>query len=160
MLLGMDANRAKELTYRALLLNPNSAAVMTLAGNLETFTGNPAKALELLHRAERLNPRDPRAWFRAYGMAFAHFLEGRFDEAVSWAQKALAQNPRYVPALLLIAASLAKLGQRDKAAEAVRETLKHEPQLTLSKLRERLMYFDESVWNKYADGLRLAGLPE
>jgi hypothetical protein len=35
-----------------------------------------------------------------------------------------------------------------------------EPQLTLSKLRARTMFFEESVWNKLADGLRLAGLPE
>jgi hypothetical protein len=42
----------------------------------------------------------------------------------------------------------------------LQEVLKIEPQLTLSKLRARLMHYDESVWNKFADGLRLAGLPE
>ena len=93
-------------------------------------------------------------------MAFAHFVEGRFDEAATWAQKALAQNPRYAAGLRILAASLAKLGQRDKAAEAMREVLKLEPQLTLSKLRARSMHYEESVWNKLADGLRLAGLPE
>jgi TolB-like protein/Tfp pilus assembly protein PilF len=156
----MDARRAKELIYRSLLLNPNSAIAVTMAGNVETFSANPAKGLELLRRAERLNPRDPRAWIRSFGMALAHFAEGRFDEAASWGQKALAQNRRYAPALRILAASLAKLGQGDKAAEVMREILTLEPQLTLSKFRARTMFYDESVWNKLADGLRLAGLPE
>jgi hypothetical protein len=60
----------------------------------------------------------------------------------------------------VLAASLAKLGQRDKAAEAVQDMLKLEPQLKLSNLRARSMYYGDSVWNKFADGLRLAGLPE
>jgi hypothetical protein len=37
---------------------------------------------------------------------------------------------------------------------------KIEPHLTLSKLRSRLLGIDEGVWNKVAQGLRLAGLPE
>ena len=41
---------------------------------------------------------------------------------------------RFAPSLRVVAASLAKLGQKDKAAEAVRELLKLEPQLTLSKI--------------------------
>jgi len=74
--------------------------------------------------------------------------------------KSIGPKPPRRPALRFLAASLAKLRQRDKAAEAMREMLKLEPQLTLSKLRARTMFFDESVWNKLADGLRLAGLPE
>jgi TolB-like protein/Tfp pilus assembly protein PilF len=158
--LAMDRQRARELIDRSLLLNPNSAPALTVAANLETYSGDQAKALELLRRAERLNPRDPRIWFRTQGMAVAHFMEGRFDEAASYAQKALAQNPRFGPALRILAASLAKLGRRDKAAEAVREMLKLEPQLTISKIRARSMFVDENVWNKIADGLRLAGLSE
>jgi hypothetical protein len=51
-------------------------------------------------------------------------------------------------------------GQRDKAAEAVREMLKLEPLLTISRIRARSMFIGENVWNKVADVLRLAGLPE
>jgi TolB-like protein/class 3 adenylate cyclase len=159
MLLGMDTPRAKELIYRSLLLNPNSFGATNLAGLIETCLANPAKGLELLRRAERLNPRDPLGWILAGNMAFAHFVEGRFDEAVSWAQKSLAQSPRYVPVVRYLAASLAKLGQRDKAAKELREALRLEP-ITLSKLRAKTMFYEESVWNKLADGLRLAGLPE
>jgi hypothetical protein len=42
----------------------------------------------------------------------------------------------------------------------MRDILKNEPQLTLRLLRSRLMFLHESGWEKFSDGLRLAGLPE
>ena len=38
----------------------------------------------------------------ATGLASAHFYEGHFDEAVSWADAALAQNPRFTIALRIL----------------------------------------------------------
>jgi TolB-like protein len=158
--LGMDAQRARQLIYQSLLLNPNSNYALTTAGFLEMCSGNPAKSLELLRRAERLNPCDPGTWVRDGNTAYAYFLEGQYEEAASWAEKSLAQNQRYGPVLRILAASRAKLGQRDRAAETMREALKLEPQFTLSRLHARTMFFDESVWKKIEDGLRLAGFPE
>ena len=57
-------------------------------------------------------------------------------------------------------ANYARLGQPDKATERVQQLLKGEPTLTISKQRSRMMFMDVNVWNKLADGLRLAGLPE
>jgi hypothetical protein len=48
----------------------------------------------------------------------------------------------------------------NQAAEAIREVLAVEPQLTLTKLRARLMFIEEKVWRDYAAALHLAGLPE
>ena len=96
----------------------------------------------------------------ATASALAHLVEGRFEEAASLAREAVDQNPRLAQGLRLLAASLAKLGQTDRAAEIMQEVLKIEPQLTLAKLRARMLGMDESVWSKWAEGLRLAGLPE
>jgi hypothetical protein len=43
---------------------------------------------------------------------------------------------------------------------APRGVLNVEPQLTLTKLRARLMFVDEKTWCKYSAALRLAGLSE
>ena len=91
--LGADAHRARELLGRSLQLNPNSAIALTTAAWNEAMLGNPQKALELLERAERLSPRDPRAWYMASAAALTHFAAGRFEEAVACAKRALAQNP-------------------------------------------------------------------
>ena len=158
--LAMDAPRATELIYRALQVNPNSSIALTIAGWIETGSGNPAKALELFHRAQRLDPRDPRGWTTAGGMAYAHYQQGEFKEAVAWAQKALTNNPRFAGALWFLAAARGKLGEKENAAAAIAELLKIEPQLTLSRLRARSMHTREDVWLKTAEGLRLAGMPE
>jgi adenylate cyclase len=121
---------------------------------------NPAAALELLRRAERLSPRDPRAWVMASAKAYAHIIGGQFGDAAAAAKKALAQNPRSARALRLLAASLAKLGQRDQAAAAIQELLAIHPELTISKVRLRLRHWPEDFLNSYSEGLRLAGLPE
>ena len=42
----------------------------------------------------------------------------------------------------------------------MREVLSIEPQLTVTKLRPRLMFIEEKIWNDYSAALRLAGLPE
>ena len=158
--LGQDVERARELAYRSLALNPNSAIAMAVAGWMEAELGNSGKALELIRRAERLSPRDPRGWFFASGMAFAHVVDGHFEDAAICARMAVDQNPRSTIALRFLAGSLARLGHKEKAAKALQDMFKIEPHLTLSRLRTRLLGIDEGVWNKVAEGLRLAGLPD
>ena len=60
--LGGNLNRAKELHSLSLRLNPNSFMALTVAALNETRLANPGAAQELLNRAERISPRDPRAW--------------------------------------------------------------------------------------------------
>jgi TolB-like protein len=158
--LGFDTKRAQELAFRSLETNPNSAIAMTIAGWIEAYSGNYAKGRELLARSQRLNPRDPRAWFTASGLAIVCLGEERFEEGGEWARKALAQNPRYTVAMRLLAANLANLGQTDGPARAVANMLRVEPDLTIRKLRARLMFMDDKLWEKLSRGLTLAGLPD
>jgi TolB-like protein len=84
-----DVARARELAYRSLELNPNSAIALGMAGRAELHSGNTSKALELLFRAQRLSPREPRGWFIQGGIAAAYLHEGRYDEATSACRRAL-----------------------------------------------------------------------
>jgi TolB-like protein len=159
--LQFDIPRAKELAYRSLELNPNSVIALGTAGGAEVLSGNTGKALELLFRAERLSPRDPRGWVIKRGIAWAYFFEARFDAAISACRSALDLNPRNVGLLRTLAASLVKQGQKSEAAEVARKILEAEPQLTLTRLRARNMYqLNTEVWNQYFSALRTAGIPE
>jgi TolB-like protein len=158
--LGKDPSRAGELLRLSLQLNPNSVMALTAAAWSESLLGNPTEALQLLDRAERISPRDPRAWLMASARANAHFMGDQYSEAASWARKALARNPRSTRALRILGMSLAILGEMDKAAEVIREVLTIEPGLTISKMRARLDFWTEAAWKKPAEALRLAGLPE
>jgi TolB-like protein len=159
--LGRDLHRALELAHRSLRLNSNSAIGLTITAWLEVLAGNQGKAIELYHRADRLSPRDPRGWLIAAGLGFAHFDEGRYGEAKSWSEKAVAQNPRFAAALRCLAASLARLGQKEKAAIVVREMLKIEPQFTLSSYSANLRVLTGSPRGaRLLDAMRVAGFPE
>jgi tetratricopeptide (TPR) repeat protein len=159
--LQMDTHRSRELIYRSLEINPNSAVALSVAGRIEASFGHIDKALELLARAERLSPRDPRGWFMiGGGMAYAYFQAGRYEEAIAASKKALMQNPRFTVALRNLAASLVRQGKQDEARAAMRDLLAIEPQLTVARLRGRMMNVEERRWNEYADALRGAGLPE
>jgi tetratricopeptide (TPR) repeat protein len=158
--LGRDSHRARELAIRSLEINPNSAMALTFAGWAEVFVGKPVQALELLQRAERLSPRDRKAWVTATARAQAHLAAGQFEEALHHARRALAQNPHFGATLRVMAASLAELGRADEAAQTMRQLLSQEPQLTLSKLYLRLSHMDERMLLPFLEGLRKAGLPE
>jgi tetratricopeptide (TPR) repeat protein len=157
---GSDEKGALDLAYRSLETNPNSASALTIAGRVEaTLTGNYGKAQELLARVCRLSPRDPRAWFTVHGMSIACLGEGRFAEGASWARRASEQNPRFTGALRMLAANLAHLGDTEAAARAIADNLRIEPGLTIAKLHTRRASMNEVLWDRFSQGLRLAGLP-
>jgi tetratricopeptide (TPR) repeat protein len=154
-----DLPRARELVSYSLDINPNSAIATAVAGEIEADAGNTGKALDLLFRAMRLSPRDPRGWFITLAMSWTYLVDGQFDQAIAAAKKVLNQNPQCSYALRFLASSLAKQGRENQAAEVAPEAVGIEP-VTLTKLRTRLMFIDEGVWRDYAAGLRLAGLSE
>jgi TolB-like protein/tetratricopeptide (TPR) repeat protein len=158
--LGADPQRAREFLDRSLQINPNSAIALATAAWNEVMLGNPGGAFELLRRAERLSPRDPRAWYMAGATAFAHMVAGQYEQAVGCARRALAHNPRFTRTLRVLAASLARLGRTESAGQVMQEILRIEPHLTLTKLRWRLRHMDESALSQFSEALRLAGLPE
>jgi TolB-like protein len=158
--LGMDPQRARELIARSLHLNPNSYLALTIAAWNEIVFDNATKALELLRRAERLNPRDPRSWFMSNATSLANFAIGDYEQAAASARQSLAQNPSSAQASRFLAASLALLERQVPAAEAMKEVLRIEPRLTLAVLRRRIPFMPESIWGRFAAGLRTAGLPD
>ena len=125
--------------------------------------GNPAKGFDMIGRARRLSPRDPREWFMSFVMAVACTNSGKYGEAVTWAEKALIQNRCFAPALRQLAFALVKTGQRERAAQIVQELLQIEPDLSISQLQTRVPFSKDSsnsYWKQFSEALRSAGLPE
>jgi TolB-like protein len=158
--LAQDWERTKELLHRSLQVNPNSAIALALTGGAEAATGNPARGLELIGRARRLSPRDPREGFISFIMATACGYDGNYCEAVTWAEKALIHNRRFAPALRQLAFALVMTGQRERAAEIVQRLLQIEPGFSISRLRLRMPFGSNSYWERFSEALRSAGLPE
>ena len=95
----------------------------------------------------------------ATSLGIAYFAQQRFEQAATCLERALVHSHRFTIALRDLAASYAMLGEKEKAAAIIQEVLKVEPQLTITKLRERTRFYAEN-WQGFTEGLRLAGLPE
>ncbi|RFB78266.1 winged helix-turn-helix domain-containing protein [Methylovirgula sp. 4M-Z18] len=154
-----ERERARDLFNRSLLVNPNSAMALTLAGWIETMCGNGGNGRAMVERAQRLNPRDPRGWLMSGVMALAAVIDENYAEALRWAERSLAQNRRFAPALRVVAVANVKLGRLDRARTAVAELLEIEPGLTISGFFARIPVPLESMAKTYADALKAAGLP-
>ena len=109
----------------------------------------------------RLTPLDPFIVDRAQiGIANAHFLVGRYEEVISWAQKPLRGQPDYMFALRILAAGCAMAGRLEEARREVARMRRIDPALRVSKLREILGPYRPEGLTRYEEGLRKGGLPE
>jgi hypothetical protein len=88
-------------------------------------------------------------------MALAHITAGRFEEAASFANRTLLYNSRFGGSVRLLVASHALLGHQDKAAEALERLRNIDPEFSLARLRARLGFMHDRLWNPYAEGLKL-----
>src|SRR5262245_4660480 len=155
-----DIDAAASFVERALALNPNLAQAWYGASFVKNCSGEPELALQCLSRAMRLSPIDPLMYNLHTGAALAHFLAGRYDEAASWAERALLDNPHFYPALRMAAASHALAGRLEQAKNATARLRHLDPALRISNLREILPLRRADDSARYAEGLRMAGLPE
>jgi adenylate cyclase len=156
-----DLGQGAALIDRALALNPNFAAAWSFGGWLKIFLGASEIAIEHFARAMRLSPVDPFITGMRTGTAYANFLLGRFDEAVSWAAMALLDKPDFQPGLRIAAASNAMAGRPEQALKALTRLRQLNPALRVSTLKHVLSpYRRPEDLLRYEEGLRRAGLPE
>jgi TolB-like protein len=144
---------------RALLLNPNLALAWYLSGWVRAYYGEPEVAIEHLARAMRLSPLDPYLYHMQVGTAFAHLLAGRFDEASSWANGPFREQPNFLPAAAVTAASQAHAGRMKEARLAIKRLRQISPALRVSNLKDLWPFRRPEDFATWADGLQKAGLP-
>lgn len=150
---------AAPLVRRASEIDPNMAEAWAVDGLVRLFLGD-AGAIACFERGLRLNPRDPWQWGVYNGLAQAHYMAGRYDEALAWAAKALDDLPGYPPSLRASIAALAMLNRVDEARLALHEYLKADPETRISTLRRSLVFRRKEDFARYAEGLRRAGMAE
>ena len=145
---------------RGLAVNPNTAQAWTLSAWLRIWRGEPDLALDHVAHAMRLSPLDPNMFGMHGGMAYAHFLAGRYDMASSCAEKAMRDNPTFLLAICISAASNALAGRLEPAQRAMARALECDPNLHASTLRDLAPFRRAEDFATFANGLRKAGLPE
>jgi tetratricopeptide (TPR) repeat protein len=155
-----DLDQGAAVTDRAIDLNPNMAWGWLWSGWIRIWLGEPELALQHVERAMRLSPHDPMFFNMQACMASAHFFAGRYAEASSWAERAIRENPRHLMPPTTAAASNALAGRIAEAQEAVARILEIDPSMRLSNLLDFIPLRRPEDLERFAGGLRKAGLPE
>jgi tetratricopeptide (TPR) repeat protein len=145
---------------RGLKLNPNLAAIWQAKAMLHSLRNQSELAIEASNRALRLSPFDPLGFFSAAALANAHFVAGRFERAIEWADCALHAQPRFGPSRRIKIAATAQLGHLAEARAELGQLLAIDPGATIVRFRTNSARAAHEFIDVVAAGLRLAGLPE
>jgi len=155
-----DLDDGPAFIERALALNPNLSWALHSSGWTRAFLGDPDAAIKHLTNAIRLSPLDPLTFRAQGGIAFAHFLAGRYDEAINWAETALRERPNYLAAIRELAAANALAGRMPEAQKAMAHLRKIDPAMRVSNVKDWVPLRRLDDLKRLEEGLRMAGLPE
>jgi adenylate cyclase len=148
------------LIDRALMLNPNFASAWYFSGWAKIYLGEPGEAIERIDRALRLSPHDPNHSNMQSAVAYAHFIAGRYSEALSHAEAAVRERSDHHSALRILAASAAMLGRQDQAEKIMARLRELDPTLKVSNFKDIMPLRRPEDMARVTEGLRKAGLPE
>jgi TolB-like protein len=143
---------------RAVEMNPNSAAAHSFLSLGLAFAGVDAEAIEHGEEAIRLSPVDPEMARTLGGIAVAHYLAGRFDEAIRVTAESLRLRPGFHGGQRLQCASLAQAGRLDEARGLMAKMRAEQPQLSSKWVKLNVPYQTRALMERFLDGLRKAGL--
>jgi TolB-like protein/class 3 adenylate cyclase len=155
-----DLDNGPAFIERALALNPNLSWALHSSGWTKAFLGEPDAAIKHLSDAMRLSPLDPLGFRAQGGIAFANFLAGRYDEAISWAEKALRERPNYLAAIRELAAANALAGRLPEAQRAMAQLRQIDPTKRVATVKDWVPLRRPDDLNRLQEGLRKAGLPD
>jgi TolB-like protein len=158
--LGRNLDLALALVEQALTVNPNSVWAWIRGGYCHVYRGHSVDALRHFERAERLSPFDPLSFNREVGIALAHFIAERYEQAIDRAGRALVERPHLIPAHVVIAAAHAQHGGQAQA-EAIAARIRAEsPAITIARVLAAIPFEPPALRARFIDGLRRAGLSE
>jgi tetratricopeptide (TPR) repeat protein len=156
-----DLDNGRDLVDRATAIDPNMAWAWLFSGWIRIWLGQPDLALDHFGRAIRLNPQDPYRSSMHAGMACGHFFNGRYEEALVWAERCVRGEQRsFANSISMVAASAALSGDLSRAREGLDKLTGMDPTMCIAKLQNYFPLRRPEDVAKFAEGLRKAGLPE
>ena len=142
-------DKALALGEKAVALNPNSADSHLRLGKIFVFAGRWEESIPEYKTAMRLNPIPPVLYFWSLGLSYGAI--GQYEEAITWCEKAVRQEPDSFFAHLMMTVVYSWSG-RDKDAQAeAAEVLRINPKFSLDK-------FEKKAGKPLVKALRKAGL--
>jgi adenylate cyclase len=145
---------ALDHSARALALNPSDARALHRRAAALLWTGKIDEAITHLEMARRFDP-NPSAG-QANLLAVAYYVSGRYRDALREGDTLLARFPQHDFVHAIRAATLAELGEPEKAAEAANEVRRLNPGFSIQSFGTR--FADPKYSSRLHEGLEKAGI--
>jgi TolB-like protein/class 3 adenylate cyclase len=163
LVLGLFVGEVEEgavLLARAISLDPNLALARIWNGFAQLYLGDGDAAIEQFQIGLRMSPLDPRIFMAQTGMAFTHFLAGRYEDGIRWARIAVQQNPNYVAAHRVLMSCHAMAGGVEEGRQAWAVARQIDPTQRISIVMKGLYFRRPNDLQLVEGALRIAGMPE
>jgi adenylate cyclase len=149
----------------AIALAPNYAAAYWMLGTTLILLGQPDAAIPVGEKGLRFSPCGEAVPIGYMTMGQAHLLLGHVEQAIEFARKARASNPRLYFTHTLLAAALGLKGELDEARAVLAEAIKLRPEFnSLARWRAYMTWGSSQYWSLRERttivGLRRAGMPD
>ncbi|MBI3369939.1 MAG: hypothetical protein HY021_16235 [Burkholderiales bacterium] len=154
-----DLDASEQRYQQALAANPNEALAWLFMSALHTYRDRGDEAVHAATTALRLSPLDPMRYFFDGFAANAMLSAGRYQDAIDLACRSIRANCTHLPVQRALAIAQVMLGQVDSARGTVRQMLRTQPGYTLDEFRTHYAGRDTAHAVRYAEALRIAGLP-
>ena len=150
-------DEAVEEFQRALDLNPNFAVAHGYLAMALALDGRSEKAIEHAEQAIHMSPHDPQNAIFNMTIAVAHYLAGRYPDAVAFGRKSVQQRTQFTSGHRIYIASLAQAGQIEEAREALARVKELFPEMSIAWIKQYVPYTSGPM-DKFLEGMRKAGL--
>jgi adenylate cyclase len=132
------------------------------------LTGAGDEVIPLYEHVIRLGPRDYDLPWAYHWIGVVHLFQSRFDEAISWFEKAIRANTAIAPPRYLLAIAYANKGDMGRAAAEFAEARKRnndaDRHKTIAQVRANVDLNTPALHAQFEDiivaGLRKLGIPE
>jgi adenylate cyclase len=153
-----EHEQAIAMSEKAVELAPNHAENVAISAVIQSKSGRPQRALDLIGKALRLCPIYP-SWF-LWVLGTASRLTGQLDAAIEAFEIAIERSPDFLGLRVGLASTLGELGRQEDAKRCISEILRLDPNFSIAAYMGGLSYKNPEDRVRFEDGLRKAGLPE
>jgi adenylate cyclase len=150
-------DRAVVSLRNALDINPSFSLAYGTLGTVLAWAGESDESIANNELALRINPSDPLNPHRHFGLALAHYLASRYEDALKHAGLVVELRPDWWLGLIMYTASLAQIGRLKEARTACGVLRRAKPDMTLASLND-LPFAKGSDRDHVAEGLHKGGL--
>jgi adenylate cyclase len=142
----------------AVRLAPSHAHISALAAYVHRYTGDAARAVDLLDRAIKLSPGYPPWYLNTKAVAMR--IIGEIAEAEHLLREAQRRDPNFPMPIALLASLLGQENRLDEARAEIRKLLRLEPEFSTARWGAQSPYREREIREYEEKGLLLAGAPE